>query len=34
MTGARPSIERGEYAVIGLVKSGRAVAELLSKAGA
>jgi UDP-N-acetylmuramoylalanine--D-glutamate ligase len=34
MTGSRPTLERGEYAVIGLGKSGRAVAELLARAGA
>jgi UDP-N-acetylmuramoylalanine--D-glutamate ligase len=34
MSAARPSLDRGEYAVIGLGKSGRAVAELLARAGA
>ena len=34
MSTRRPSLERGEYAVIGLGKSGRAAAELLSRAGA
>jgi len=34
MSTGRPSLERGEYAVIGLGKSGRAAAELLVRAGA
>lgn len=34
MSSARPSLDRGEYAVIGLGKSGRAAAELLARAGA
>ena len=34
MSTGRPALERGEYAVIGLGKSGRAAAELLARAGA
>src|SRR5512140_3546321 len=34
MSPSRPSLDRGEYAVIGLAKSGRAAAELLARAGA
>ena len=34
MSSGRPALERGEYAVIGLGKSGRAAAELLTRAGA
>ena len=34
MSMGRPSLERGEYAIIGLGKSGRAAAELLARAGA
>ena len=34
MSPARPSLDRGEYAVVGLGKSGRAAAELLARAGA
>jgi len=34
MSMGRPALERGEYAVIGLGKSGRAAAELLARAGA
>ncbi len=34
MTPKHPALDRGEYAVIGLGKSGRAAAELLRRAGA